>query len=754
MSFSPDLSLAGPPVARDEAPPAPRTVHIVVLGIVLGALVAWQLRNGNTGTVAFVGMYVAVLGAAYWLSRGNSFAVLLVAYLVAPPPADHVLPQVALFPDGDLGSNRTTAFIGADIVLLLMVLARPPRIPRSTRLRTYLILLAATAVLFTLLGLRSHDPRLAAVLAGAAVPVRGLLIAAVTAGRIEFFGWRETVRDWGRAVVVAMTLLGAVGLVLAVAYVGVGDARLFGRSVVVDKVVQVPGWGSPVYAAGMLVGLAALVVLRQRIGFKPATQAVCGLVMVGGMLATQSLQALVFGAGLANQYTFATRDSLTSAAFKLFGRSPLYGTGWGGWGWHKEDVNGALSVALDPHSGVLWILVEAGLLGLVAFYAVPVSGLFVGRPRRWPVAAVFAVALGGEVFSSAVRNPHFSMLFFSLAALLLVVPTEQEDLATEAAAEAFATPRPPGELENSGMFQPHTSPGATYERGSWQREDVWATSAGRARSDYQGPMGVPPGGDPFGSNDPYRSPAPAPQVPQAYGPPQGYRQQDYDQQGYDQQGYGPQSGQPEYPPPPEYPARERPGRASRRRGSRSDDEGEWESIQPRGRRQWTDPPVPRGALPPGGPTPGGPAAPGSTGQRPPQPQWGRRPASGPPEPPPQQQQPGPEAPPGPDQPYAGQRGPWDSGSWQRDTGSWSSQQDTGSWQRDTGSWQRDTGNWQQQPGGQNRPPSGGSAGSGAGRPAANPNDTTGGWRWTGERWVRDAPPGQPQDASPNSDNWR
>jgi hypothetical protein len=101
----------------------------------------------------------------------------------------------------------------------------------------------------------------------------------------------------------------------------------------------------------------------------------------------------------------------------------------------------------------------------------------------------------------------------------------------------------------------------------------------------------------------------------------------------------------------------------------------------------------------------------------------------------------------------GQRGPWDSGSWQRDTGSWSSQQDTGSWQRDTGSWQRDTGNWQQQ-GGQNRPPSGGSAGSGGGRPAANPNDTTGGWRWTGERWVRDAPPGQPQDASPNSDNWR
>ena len=100
---------------------------LVLVGAGLGFAAAYQVMNGSLIAALCLIPYLGVLCATWWLSRGNVLITVLVAYLVAPSPADNLLPQVLIFASTDFSLRPRDLLFLADLVLLAaLLLIRPP----------------------------------------------------------------------------------------------------------------------------------------------------------------------------------------------------------------------------------------------------------------------------------------------------------------------------------------------------------------------------------------------------------------------------------------------------------------------------------------------------------------------------------------------------------------------------------------------------------------------------------------------------
>ncbi len=114
--------------------------------------------------------------------------------------------------------------------------------------------------------------------------------------------------------------------------------------------------------------------------------------------------------------SFGTRTGLLRTAGKIWLRDPVAGVGWNAWGWAKSEQSRRLVVAIDPHNGLVWLLAEAGVLGLALLYWLP----FVMALRRlhlWWLWAVPLVATALELINPNLRDGHFAVAVWTFFAL-------------------------------------------------------------------------------------------------------------------------------------------------------------------------------------------------------------------------------------------------------------------------------------------------------------------------------------------------
>ncbi len=138
--------------------------------------------------------------------------------------------------------------------------------------------------------------------------------------------------------------------------------------------------------------------------------------------------------------SFSTRGGLVDAGLDVWSRNPLLGTGWNGWGWAKSEENPRLALAVDPHNGLLWLVAETGVLGLLLLYAVPVL-LALRRPRLAWLWVIPAIATLLELVNPNLRNGHFAVVIWVMIALLIAAP--RSDIATTSAVDDGAPPPTP-----------------------------------------------------------------------------------------------------------------------------------------------------------------------------------------------------------------------------------------------------------------------------------------------------------------------
>ncbi|MGH3426348.1 MAG: hypothetical protein ACRDQZ_02035, partial [Mycobacteriales bacterium] len=119
--------------------------------------------------------------------------------------------------------------------------------------------------------------------------------------------------------------------------------------------------------------------------------------------------------------SFSTRGGLLEAAAGIWSRNPVLGQGWNSWGWAKSSENHRLVIAVDPHNGLLWLAAEAGALGLLLLYAVPVACLL-RRPWLLWLWSIPTIATLLELVNPNLRNGHFAVAVWSMIALAILAP--------------------------------------------------------------------------------------------------------------------------------------------------------------------------------------------------------------------------------------------------------------------------------------------------------------------------------------------
>jgi hypothetical protein len=123
-----------------------------------------------------------------------------------------------------------------------------------------------------------------------------------------------------------------------------------------------------------------------------------------------------------------TRGSLYRGAIRMFVDSPVWGQGWGSWGWTRQSFGLTGTTAVDPHGGFFWALAEGGLLG-VTVLLIPVLLLLSQRLPAIlaaPVAAMVALEFANANLSKLLFS---AVWWFLVGSALLVVrsPASSDD---------------------------------------------------------------------------------------------------------------------------------------------------------------------------------------------------------------------------------------------------------------------------------------------------------------------------------------
>jgi hypothetical protein len=472
---------------------------LVLVGAGLGFAAAYQVMNGSLIAALCLIPYLGVLCATWWLSRGNVLITVLVAYLVAPSPADNLLPQVLIFASTDFSLRPRDLLFLADLVLLAALLLIRPPLPASRLARIWLggllVLAAYPVVVGLLIGVGQSVP---AVIQGAMMPLRGVAMVVLVAWWARTRGWDAAVRDLARTLVLAGALIAAAELAIVILAGGEANFSLAGYPLVTDSRPAVPGWGNNILANLFCTCLATITFVGHRLGWRLVWRVLLSILLLLGLAYTEvriamvvalilietpvvlavirklwpkrgAIVALLAGGvtgtvlgltsvtllyklnprfatlvpGFIEKYvassgdggvpiiidnetgtdlgaaSISTRGALIRAALGVWERNPIFGTGWNGWGWAKDEPSlGDFQqmIAVDPHNGFTWLLADAGVLGLLLLYTVPVI-LVWRRWDLWWLLAVPGVATVLEMVNPNLRNGHFAVIVWAFIAI-------------------------------------------------------------------------------------------------------------------------------------------------------------------------------------------------------------------------------------------------------------------------------------------------------------------------------------------------
>ena len=481
----------------------PLLIAVVAVAGLIGTAAAIRVAHGELVAALCVVPYLGLLWVVWWLTKGNLPVLVLVAYLIAPAPADNLLPQVFIFPATDIAQRARDLFFLADLVLLIALVATRPPWPKGRLLRAWLICLFVLAAYPLLIGLLDGvGQSVPAVLQGATMPLRGVAMVVLIVWWARTRGWDPTVRDLGRTLVLCGAAIVVAEVVLKLFAGGQLNFSLFGYPLVVDGRPSVPGWGNNILANFFCTCLAALTFLRLRLGWRTRWVVALSVLLLVGLAYTEVriamllalivvetpvvlhvirrvwrrrgplpailagiLAAAVLGIGstvalyyinprfstltpgFVLQYlpkaggssptvvtavdpetglelggdSISTRGGLFKSAVQIWSEHPFLGTGWNGWGWSKQHTDYPQVVAIDPHNGITWLLVDTGALGVLLLYLLPV----VQALRRWDiwwVWAVPAVASMLEMVNPNLRVGHFAVIVWAFLALTFAAP--------------------------------------------------------------------------------------------------------------------------------------------------------------------------------------------------------------------------------------------------------------------------------------------------------------------------------------------
>jgi hypothetical protein len=117
----------------------------------------------------------------------------------------------------------------------------------------------------------------------------------------------------------------------------------------------------------------------------------------------------------------ASRAQLIQASLTVWSRGPLVGPGLGAWEFTRPIEPTFLQKAITPHNGYAWVLADLGILGVVAFYLLPVALVVLARPPL-PLAALVGLAFLLEVSIVGVAHSRHAVLLWGIVALVALRP--------------------------------------------------------------------------------------------------------------------------------------------------------------------------------------------------------------------------------------------------------------------------------------------------------------------------------------------
>ncbi|NUS72302.1 MAG: O-antigen ligase family protein [Corynebacteriales bacterium] len=470
------------------------------LAAISGVGAALQIQDTEyVVPLAFVG-FIAFVLASWWLSKGNVLVVVMLAYLLAPAPADNILPQVTIFPDSDYAVRSRDLLLLADLILIAALIYLRPGRP-SRLLGYWMAALGLLACYPIVVGaFFGAGQSLEASFQGATMPLRAIGILWLTSAVVRRNGWDTTLRDGTRAAVAAGAVLAGGTVLAAIAARGALQFSVASYPLIVDGRPALPGWGNNILANYFCLAIALLIFARRLIDISIRWTVALVVILLIGISFTEvriamivalliaeipivlllirrlwptqravkavgagALAAMVLGLVTVTALpvinprfqtltpgfisaqlpesrggeeperassdpetgkdlggeSAGTRRTLAFAALEISQDNPILGTGWNGWGWDKSDANKELVVGIDPHNGFLWLQVDAGALGLILLYAIPLLAMR-HRGYLWWLWAILATATALEAVNPNLRNARFAVVVWFLAALALL----------------------------------------------------------------------------------------------------------------------------------------------------------------------------------------------------------------------------------------------------------------------------------------------------------------------------------------------
>lgn len=263
-------------------------VAIALVAAGLGTAAAVQVMNGSLVAALCLIPYLGLLCAVWWLSRGNVLVLVMVAYLIAPSPADNLLPQVFIFASTDYALRARDLLFLADLVLVgALLLLRPP-LPAGRLARTWLVALLLLAAYPVVVGLVAGvGQSVPAVLQGAVMPLRGVGMVVLVTWWARTRGWDAAVRDLGRTLVLAAGLIALAEVALLVLARGELNFSLFNYPLVTDGRPAVPGWGNNILANFFCSCLAVITFWGHRLGWRVRWRVALAVLLVIGLAYTE-----------------------------------------------------------------------------------------------------------------------------------------------------------------------------------------------------------------------------------------------------------------------------------------------------------------------------------------------------------------------------------------------------------------------------------------------------------------------------------
>jgi hypothetical protein len=294
MSFPP--SVISVPGGRN------RPVALAVIGVIgalLGLAAAYQVMAGSVIAAACLIPYIGLLCAVWWFTGGNLPVLVMVAYLIAPVPADNLLPQVFIYPQSDLSLRARDLLFLADLVLLGALVVARPALPKSRLARVWLACLAVLVVYPVIMGLVAGPGQtFTALIQGAMMPLRGIGIVVLTAWWARTRGWDTTVRDLGRTLILCASAVSAAAVLLVIVAHGELNLSVGGFPLVTDGRPGLPGWGNNILANFLCTSLAALTFLGHRLGWRARWRVVLAVVLFLGLAYTEVRIAMLLAVAI------------------------------------------------------------------------------------------------------------------------------------------------------------------------------------------------------------------------------------------------------------------------------------------------------------------------------------------------------------------------------------------------------------------------------------------------------------------------